>query len=313
MEVARYNVFINSSKRLTGSTTYFNVNLKQPLKLRNSNNYWLCRIASVNIPHSFKTINSNNNTLAITITRGILTSNHSLIVPDGNYSISTLLTTIQGLILAIFQSVYAYTPTFSFTYNPNTQYVTLGITGDATTTTISFTFLNNFIGLMMGFTTNQTIGFSPTLTATSTQSVLVNPISYICLRSDTLIQNQAFESIVEQDVQSDILAKIPIVDLPKSWIYYEPPISVVLTNKVIDNIQVYLTNNLDYNLLDLNGLEWAFTIVFTEMTNVEIQDENKLGMDTSAIMDLQMRRQEIIDKLQNAKQKIKSKLPAGEQ
>ena len=166
---------------------------------------------------------------------------------------------------------------------------------------------------MMGFTTNQTIGFSPTLTATSTQSVLVNPISYICLRSDTLIQNQAFESIVEQDVQSDILAKIPIVDLPKSWIYYEPPISVVLTNKVIDNIQVYLTNNLDYNLLDLNGLEWAFTIVFTEMTNVEIQDENKLGMDTSAIMDLQMRRQEIIDKLQNAKQKIKSKLPAGEQ
>ena len=308
MEVARYNVFINSSKRLSGTTTYFNVGLKQPLKLKNSTNYWTCRIASVNIPHSFKTINSTNNTLQITITRGIMTSNHILTIPDGNYSISTLLSTIQNLINAIFQSVYSYTPSFSFTYNPNTQYVTLGISGDATTTTISFTFLNNFVGRMMGFITNQTIGFSPTLTATSSQSVLVNPISYLCLRSDTLIQNQAYESIVEQDVQSDILAKIPIIDLPKSWIYYEPPISVALTNKVIDRIQVYLTNNLTYDLVDLNGLEWAFTIVFTEVKPVEVEDENMLGPNDASLIELQMKRQELIDKLTNARKKITDRI-----
>lgn len=307
MEVARYNVFINSSKRLTGSPTYFNVNLKQPLRLKNSKNYWMCRIASVQIPYSFKIVNSTNNTLNISTTRGT-TNTATLTIPSGNYTITSLLDTLKVLLLAHFQTTYSYLPTFSFVYNPNTQFATLAMTGDATPTTVSFTFLNNFIGGMMGFTTNQTIGFAPALTATSTQSVLVNPVSYLCVRSDTLIQNQAYESIVEQDVQSDILCKVPIVDLPRSWIQYEPPIALQITNKIIDNIQVYLTNNLTYDLIDLNGLEWSFTIVFTEMLGYEHEKEDTLEGLNQNMMELQLKRQDIIDRLTKAQEKIKNKV-----
>jgi hypothetical protein len=307
MEVARYNVFINSSKRLTGTPTYFNVNLKQPLRLRNSKNYWMAKVESVQIPYSFKVVNATNNTLNITTIRGT-TNSTTLTVPTGNYTITTLLSTLQSLLTTWFQTTYSYVPTFSFTYNSNTQFVTLAITGDATPTSIQFFFSGNFIGLMMGFTTNQTISFSPSATTTSTQSVLVNPISYLCLRSDTLIQNQAYESIVEQDVQSDILCKIPIVDLPRSWIQYEPPISLQLSNKIIDNIQVYLTNNLTYDLLDLNGLEWSFTISFTEIQGYEHEREDSLESVGQDMMELQLKRAELLDRLEKAKTKLKTKV-----
>lgn len=307
MEVARYNIFINSSKRITGTPSYFNVNLKQPLRLKNSKNYWMAKVQSVQIPFSFKTVNPTNNSLVITTTRGS-TNTTTLTIPTGNYTITSLLLTMEVLIKNYFQTTYSYTPTFAFVYNSNTQFVSLGISGDLTPTTITFQFANNFIGQMMGFTTNQTIGFSPTLVATSTQSVLVNPISYICLRSDTLIQNQAYESIVEKDVQSDILCKIPIVDLPRSWIQYEPPISLQITNRIIDNIQVYLTNNLSYDLLDLNGLEWSFTISFIEMVGVDHPQEDTLEGLNQNMMELQMKRQDLIDRLTKAKEKINKKL-----
>jgi hypothetical protein len=68
---------------------------------------------------------------------------------------------------------------------------------------------------------------------------------------------------------SKILAKIPVNSEPLGIIYYEP--SYMISNKTpvagIEHIEVKLTDD-TYELIDLNGLEWEFTLhIKIEKTN----------------------------------------------
>ena len=92
-EIARYNIFINSSQRTNGSNTDFSLALTTPLTLHDKNNFFEIKIDNVCIPFSFKTINSNNSTMNIS-SLGVINSTFQIIIPDGNYNINNLLTEI---------------------------------------------------------------------------------------------------------------------------------------------------------------------------------------------------------------------------
>jgi hypothetical protein len=60
-EVNRYQIYLNSSQRTSGSAEYYQVVLNKPLKLASDNNYYTIEVQSSVIPFSFKQVNSLNN------------------------------------------------------------------------------------------------------------------------------------------------------------------------------------------------------------------------------------------------------------
>ena len=93
-EIARYNIFINSSQRTNGTNTDFSLSLTTPLTLHDKNNFFEIKIENVCIPFSFKTINSNNSTINYS-SIGAIIHNGFITIPDGNYYINNLLIEIN--------------------------------------------------------------------------------------------------------------------------------------------------------------------------------------------------------------------------
>ena len=96
-EITRYNLFIDSKQRSNGSNTNFNISLPHPIVLSNPNHYFQVKVENVCIPFSFKVINDTNNTVNISST-GAINTTFVLSVPEGNYSISNLITTFKTLL-----------------------------------------------------------------------------------------------------------------------------------------------------------------------------------------------------------------------
>jgi len=65
---------------------------------------------------------------------------------------------------------------------------------------------------------------------------------------------------------SDILYKVPVTTLANSYInYYQVSDPVYVTDTQIGYIEFYLTNNLTYDPINLQGVPFAFTFIITEI------------------------------------------------
>ena len=217
--IIRYNVFIDSSMRVSGTSEYFTINLKRPFVLTTNHSYFKCKIGSAEIPFVFQQVTASNNILSCRIQRGAFDNTFNITIQSGNYNITTLLSALSlGLTNQIF-TITAFTPIFNFTYNKASGLVTLGLVGsDGISTLLTINFASNLLlAEMFGFTTNQVMSYSNlnvSTNITSTQNINVNPVSYILIRSDSLTQSQNFESIIQQDVISDIICKIQLTTQP---------------------------------------------------------------------------------------------------
>ena len=85
-----YNLFLSSEHRTSGTSANYSVALHKPLALTNANNWFSVRVGSAEIPFTFPLINSTNNTLAFTLTRGGVPVVSSLVIGEGTYNINTL-------------------------------------------------------------------------------------------------------------------------------------------------------------------------------------------------------------------------------
>lgn len=273
--VNTYNVFISSSQRVSGTSDNFTINMRKPILLTRPNTYFTCKVGSAEIPFNFKQLNATNNrnVLSITYSKGTVISVFSVTFPVGNYIITDLLAQLQTLILAVYPSL-----NLNFTYNRSTGFTSFQILGnDGVQTSIALSFATNrYLGSMFGFTSTAEFGYNASnvsTTATSTQQALVNPNPCIYIRSDALTQTGSTESIIEKDVFSDIIAKIQIHNLPGSWLMYDGAneLKVVLTNKVIDVISLYLSDSLSYSM-SLGNLDWSLRLTFEEIQQVGVED-----------------------------------------
>ena len=200
-----------------------------------------------------------------------MTINTTVTLNEGNYNINTLLTELSSQLIAKINLMTGITPNLNFSYSKTTGRCTLAIVGnDSIATSLTLKFGENIpLGKFFGFVSNAVLSYNNTNISTpaeSTQNVNVNQINYLCIRSSTLIQRECYESVVEKDVYSDILAKVMVNVTPGSYILYEGNSNLAcdVANKVIDQINIYLSDNLSYDL-SLYGLEWNLTLVIQEI------------------------------------------------
>ena len=266
--VNTYNVFISSSQRVSGTSDNFTINMRKPILLTRPNTYFTCKVGSAEIPFNFKQLNTTNsrNILSVTYVKASVNNTFNVTFPAGNYIITDLLVMLETLILAVYPSL-----NLTFTYNKTTGFCNFLMTGsDSIATTITLNFNSNiYLGSMFGYTASTTFNYNSSnvsTSSTSTQQALVNPNPCIYIRSDVLTQFGATENLVEKDVTSDIICKVQIHNLPGSWLMYDgaTELKVVLTNKVIDTISLYLSDSLSYSL-SLGNLDWSVRLTFEEI------------------------------------------------
>jgi hypothetical protein len=267
-----HNLFINSSIRSNGTSNAFTIYLRSPLILLNRNNFFRLKCGRVCIPNIFNQINSNNSTLSVTISRPSVPFNitANITLATGNYSIISLLSELSIKLLALAAS-NSITLKTNFNYTKTTGKVDLSVTAqDAIPTTITLNFISNkTLGAFFGYTQNAV--FSYTTTSYSNQFVNVNPITNILIRC-SLPQRESYEYIVDNGVETDIIAKVPIGNYSSgNYIFYENSISYCdLASQTIDTMDIYLTDNLSYSI-DMN-LEWSLVLTIEEI-GINKQDE----------------------------------------
>ena len=312
-----YNIFIDSSQRVSGTTDNFTIQLRKPLILTKPSNYFTCTIKDAEIPLVIQQVNTGNSTLKYQITRGASVKNGQITLQNGNYNIINLLSALNTLLTSSINTLTSYSPNLQLTYNQSYLNVNFNVVGiDSVATSIKLLFSQNLsLGYMFGFTADCVFSYSASNVSTSvssSQNVNVNPMSSLLIRSSFLNQSQNWESLIEKCVVSDVLAKIQIVSLPNTWLFLKNgDLKITLTNKIIDNIDFYLSSNLDYGI-SLNGLNWSCSVVFNEV-QVASPDYSLHQVvnpdDEKQINDLLQQKQDIINSLTKYKKKLISSQP----
>jgi hypothetical protein len=321
--INEYTFFLDSKYRTSGSNSSPSFQLDTPIFLNDPNNYFLCQIMSVEFPFSFKTLYAPNNVIPIRLQIPGLNLDVSSIItiPEGNYSILTLLDNLKLLLTDYITSTgFTQIPTFDFIYNKDTGKTTLKIipSGGNHNLTLTLKWMDaDIIAEYFGFSylNNTVLSFTgSTITSinyTSPNNVNVSPITAFYIRSSSLNQtsyNQ--ERLVEPFFTvSDILLKVPVSSYANTWIIYENgSFSVRLNNKSIDELSFYITAQ-TYDSLLINGVHWKISLKISEFQPefVKLFKENELK-NTENIKSLQDEKDKLIKELEMIKDDLRNTL-----
>ena len=314
--IQQYTFHINSEFRNSGTQCDMYYEMKTPLKLQMQNTAWFIKILNCIIPYSFQQINASVNSLNITVIDTLNnTVNGNILLTSGNYRETDLLTELKTQIINFCSNNFiGFIPTLTFTYNKTSNIVLFST--NSGNITINFT---NVQGKFFGC--SNPINFYNNHNAYSDKCVLINPVNSIFLRSGTLKQHRNKELISTFEDYSDILMRVPISSVANSYIVYDKTSEDIrLENLNLDKLNFYLTTNLNYDILDLRGLNFTFSMILYEQEIPEIdltseyqkiimQAENlrkqKLK-DDEEFKQLQIKKQ--VEDLQSRKDEINQKL-----
>ena len=316
--IARYQYHIRSSKRSSGTNTDLNIKLSQLLNLRSVNGLFRVRIEGATVPFSFYQLSSDINTLQVEFTNGGSKTVQLSLTP-GNYTTSSILNLLKDQIVAtaaISSGGYiGFAATITAVYSSSTgkDTITLAEAGP----TIVFRFdLNPDLGRFFGFETSQSL--SSTTPITSTKIAVANPVYQLYIRSGNLQQLSNREFIVEQDTFSDIYYTIPITTNQNTYIQMNHEgDDIWIANDSITEMNWYLTTNLSYTPIDLQGLDWSFVFTIDEVERPDykpriaaitslLQPTPPTPVDTVA---LETQKQELMNKLALYKKKLMRGMP----
>jgi len=288
----------------------------------------------IELPYSFSQLNVNNNVLPYswyTATHGVFSS--TITFDKGNYNITQLLASFSSLLakdITLNGTTVSLTPSnIVATYSSTSGLTSFYITGLAYQATIALNFGNPVgyvLGIMLGFKMNTIKAFgtytgggapTPSLILESPYKVMVNPITSVYIRSETLKFESNYEAIVTNVAgsksnfqNSDVLAKIPVNVLPNAIIYYRTDQSAVITNKEISELNVYISDNLSPSYsLDMNGLNYGIMVLFEEIT-IPVLNQYKDKIETRLEMPRQLleQRQQIIEDLKKQKDELEKEI-----
>ncbi len=299
--INKYNLYINSSQRIKGTANSFEISLQKPIVKSNENSKFQFYISSLNYPFSFNQVNNTNNTFTVQ-----LNANPSVLVTisNGNYNILTLLTEVINKTNIALGGIYA----FSSSYNKTNGLATL-IYSTNDSNSFTFNFANTIIGTMLGFSNNIVLSFGNN--QTSDKNVNVNPISYFCIRSNTITSSSNdLESLQSSSEKSNILCKIPINVPSGSYVRYEQPYeSRIFSNADILTIIDFTVTAGGRNNPIGNTLDFSFTLICEEFLVNENTGFTKLSsifnsVNSLDINELAKTREQLINDLKNEKNKL---------
>ena len=318
LPIASYQFHVKSSKRSSGTETDFNLKMNQILSLRSGKGVFRVQIQGTTIPFSFYQLSSDINTLQAELTNGG-SKTVTLSLTPGNYTTASILNLLKDQIVssAALSSggFIGYAANLVFTYSAATGRSTLATTDIGPSIVLRFD-LNPELGRFFGFEASQTI--SSVSTPVSTKIAVANPVYQLYIRSGNLQQIYNREYIVESDVYSDIFYTIPIQSNTNTYIQTaQQGDEIYVANNDISEINWYLTTNLSYTPIDLQGLDWSFVFTIDEIErpdytprtaaiNTLLQTPVPKPVDTDA---LQRQREDILSKLEVYKKKLSKGLP----
>jgi len=163
-------------------------------------------------------------------------------------------------------SIGGYNPLITATYSSDTNLCTFVLPADihADTSILFLNTTNIAVNLALGFNANWTL--LQNSTTTSQIDVNVSPSRNLYLLSDTLIQSRTFDAINTGISNSNILSIVPISVQPNQYIqiYYNPAITSILNNAVIDKINFQLKDqSLNNDLIDFD-LDYTLFFIIEE-------------------------------------------------
>lgn len=325
-EVMRYTFHVDSAKRNSGTNTDLNLTLTQPLTRMSADGQFIVSISSISIPFSFYQLSStdNLNVLPVYLKNSLDVSgrNTTITLNQGNYTPYTLLTELHTRLTTVCQETgisgfTPFTPTFSSTYNAVTGHITFVLTDPAgceihllfSTSTVTG-LLGNFFGVGQ---TN--VVMTTTTNPSSTKPCVLNPVNYLYLRS-SLKQFRNREWVVQSDDVSDILHRIPIGTAQGTWIQYDMPSEpIYIVDSSIESINFYLTTNLTYEAINLQGIDWSFSFSISEVarpkytpitTTLAYNNFQVMSPEDRQMMidELEQRKQREIDRLKRYRDKL---------
>lgn len=240
------------------------------------------QINDCTVPFSFFQLSNDIATVQVRFTNtSSITKTVNIPLTPGNYNAINILSELSSKLTTYAQTSYlsytGFTPVFNFSYSSTTGRHTLALTSPANTEILIYFSLNTNLARFFGFSSDAIL--SPTSTAISDKMVCTNPVCQVYLRCGNLRQLGNREYIVENGVFSDIIYVLPVTSQQLTYISSNHAgDEVILTDDNITDLNFYITSNLNYNALDLQGLDnFAFSFTVRERTNPEIDmKENDL-------------------------------------
>lgn len=251
---------------------------------KTKNSYFSIRCNSLTVPFSFHQLSPDIASIQVEFRDSSLNTKISTItLQSGNYNCINVLDELKAKIIASAQisslSYVGYTPNLSFSYSSTTNRSSYIFTSANPNERIIIYFSSNtLLGKFFGFNTNLTL--NPNISITSPNVCIANPVHTIYLRSGNLKQIYNREWIVEQDSYSDILYVSPIFSQQNTYIQSNHQgDECFLSDNDIKDINLYISTNLSYNPIELNGLDFTCSITITEVvpeTYIPLQDSMML-------------------------------------
>jgi len=278
-EIARYTFHVSSDKRSAGTATDLTLALANTVSLKSKRGRFMVVVHTINVPFSYYQLSSDINTLQCIFVNSGQSKTSTITLAAGNYTTVSVLAELSSKLISEAQissgSYVGFTPVLNFTYSQTTSKSTFVYTGPANTY-IQMNFASNTnLGIFFGLSSNSLIaqGYS----VTSSKVAVANPVNYLLIRSGNLQQIYNREYVVETDVFSDILHRVPVGTQQNTWIQHQGDSDpVFISNNLITTINLYLTTNLTYNPIDLQGIGWAISFSLVEVEIPDFEPANTL-------------------------------------
>lgn len=248
MNKQRPNFIIDSEFRQPGSSSKSHFQYKLMTEI--NSNFSHMSIISAYIPKMWYVVQEGYDKFILTE----LATTVNLIIPSGNYSVSTLMAALDTMLNTGSPFGYTYTTSWSSL----TGKFSWTVTGNGGSQPI-FSFLNDQVNDLLGFSDDDQFQIFSADSLTSTRQINLNHTKYLQIRSN-LVDNAGNES----EYEADILARIPCSHQPYgSVIEYElktfdAGIRKIKYNK--SNVYSFTLQDDHDREISLNGFDWSFTI-----------------------------------------------------
>jgi hypothetical protein len=255
----------NSKDRVLGTNSSF---LSNPVDLGNNKFDSVC-LVQASIPKSFYNIPSGYNTFTL---KENLTS-ITITIPPGSYNRINLQSTLASLLTAATVNALTYTVSYPASTSGDTFHYTFTVNTKAIP--IYLIFVETSPYRQLGFESNTTYTFTPTpLVTTSTlESVNSLNLSYI-LRAfiKTNLVSDATDSILEELLNFGSFPALAVMNYQQ--VNFDMNTRKYNTSST-NSWQFSLVDTFD-RLIDLNGIPWAFSVVFYQRNVVHELQKNEL-------------------------------------
>lgn len=316
-EVTRYTFHCASNQRNSGTNTDLNLSLSQIITKKAANSEFYIMVHGITVPFAFYQLSADIATLGVSITGD---PGLQITLTPGNYTVLSLLQELSSELVTLCESRPSpFTPVFNFSYAQTTGRMTFAMTSPISKTFILDFNANPTLGIFFGC--SESISFSTATTTISPQIAVANPVTQLFLRSPTFNQTNNREWLVEKDTFCDILYRVPINTNANTYIQVAGDSEeILLSNDSFSIINLYLTTNLSYNPIDLQGLPWTvhFTIIEREHKSFTPIGAQLAGnfpvppVDTAELERLQKEREDAIRRLEVYKEKLAKPLKKEE-